>query len=188
MSWDKEFSLSLNLRRWSSCWLLYVCCFAFRRSFAILSRFKSPTVDRLLKVNRKEFVEKLRLLHFLLDLVCTVDEVKVDLCAIDRLTNACRLKRGSNYTMTVDFTPDFDGDDVTMLAYALLPGADAEFQGMDENACHWMKCPVVKGTQQTYTFALSMRKSYPRGMFNVRWLMKKAGEPKCCFTNKFKIE
>lgn len=90
--------------------------------------------------------------------------------------------------MNVNFTPDFEGDDVTMLAYALLPLSDKEFDGMDDNACNWMKCPVVANTQQLYTFNLTMSRTYPRGMFNVRWLMKKAGEPKCCFTNKFKIE
>ncbi|CRL05089.1 CLUMA_CG018023, isoform A [Clunio marinus] len=111
---------------------------------------------------------------------CTVDNVNGD-CLIDRNTKACRLKRGNNYTMNVDFTPDFEGDDVTMLAYALLPGGiDAPFEGMDDNACHWMTCPVVKDTKQTYTFKLSIRRSYPKGIFQVRWLMKKAGEPKCC--------
>lgn len=123
-----------------------------------------------------------------LDLACTIDEVKVDSCLVDRTTKACRLKRGSNYTMMVNFTPDFEGDDVTMLAYALLPGVDAEFQGMDDNACHWMNCPVVKDIPQAYTFNLSMQKSYPRGSFSVRWLMKKSGQPACCFTNRFKIE
>lgn len=122
------------------------------------------------------------------DLKCTIDDVSVGTCAIDKNTKACKLKRGLNYTMNVDFTPDFEGDDVTMLAYALLPGADAEFQGMDDNACHWMQCPVVKNAKQTYIFNLSMKRSYPLGSFNVRWLMKQNGEPKCCFTNRFKIE
>lgn len=120
--------------------------------------------------------------------MCTIDEVKVETCAIDRNTKACKLRRALNYTMTVAFTPDFEGDDITMMAYALLPGVDAAFDGMNDNACDWMTCPVVKNTQQTYTFVLSMKKSYPLGMFNVRWLMKKGGEPKCCFTNKFRIE
>lgn len=138
---------------------------------------------------RNKFLAKVfdTLTNSFTDLICTIDEVKAD-CAIDRNTKACRLKRGLNYTMDVDFTPDFEGSDVTMLAYALLPLADAEFEGMDDNACNWMKCPVAANTQQRYTFVLSMQKSYPKGTFNVRWLMKKGGEPKCCFTNKFKIE
>jgi ML domain len=122
------------------------------------------------------------------DNVCTVDQVRVDLCAIDRNTKACRLKRGQNYTMDMDFTPKFEGSDHTLLAYALLPGVDAEFQGMDSNACHWMKCPVQKDVKQTYTFNLMMQPSYPKGLFNVRWLMKQDGVPTCCFVNKFKIE
>jgi ML domain len=90
--------------------------------------------------------------------------------------------------MDMEFTPDFEGSDLTLLAYALLPGVDAEFQGMDDNACHWMKCPVEKGVKQTYTFNLFMQPTYPKGLFNVRWLMKKGGANRCCFLNKFKIE
>lgn len=121
--------------------------------------------------------------------MCTVDHVQVDSCEIDRNTKACKLKRDSFYTMNVDFNPDFEGDNVTLLAYALLPGeTDASFPGMDDNACHWMQCPVVKNVVQTYTFNLTMAKSYPTGMFNVRWLMKQSGVPKCCFQNRFIIE
>jgi hypothetical protein len=68
--------------------------------------------------------------------------------------------------MEVDFKPDFEGSDVTLLAYALLPGGtDAPFPGMDDNACHWMNCPVVKDTTQTYTFNLTMSKDYPSVSF-----------------------
>lgn len=90
--------------------------------------------------------------------------------------------------MNVDFVPKFEGSDVTLLAYALLPGVDAPFPDMDDNACNWMQCPVVKDVKQTYVFKLSMNAGFPKGMFNVRWLMKQGGEPKCCFTNKFKLE
>lgn len=119
---------------------------------------------------------------------CIVHNVTVDHCLIDRSTKACRLRRDETYRLNMDFTPDFDGDKFTLLAYALIPGADAEFAGMDSDACHWMTCPVEKGVMQTYSFELKMKKSYPKGLFNVRWLMKKNGEPKCCFVNKFKIE
>lgn len=64
--------------------------------------------------------------------------------------------------MDVVFKPDFEGSNVTMLAYALLPGgADAPFPGMNDDACHWMQCPVVQDTTQTYTFNLTMSKDYP---------------------------
>jgi Niemann-Pick C2 protein len=116
--------------------------------------------------------------------------VQVDSCDIDtRGPKACILKRGSFYTMNVDFNPDFEGDDVTMMAYALLPGGtDASFPGMNDNACDWMQCPVVKNKVQTYTFNLTMSRGYPIGSFNVRWLMKQGDKPKCCFQNRFKIE
>lgn len=118
---------------------------------------------------------------------CEVSEVRVN-SAIDENTGAALIKRSKNYTLEMDFTPEFDGEDITMLAYALLPGKDAKFEGMDSNACNWMKCPVVNGTQQTYSYSLAMKKIYLRGLFNVRWSMKKGDDYKCCFIVKIKIE
>lgn len=99
------------------------------------------------------------------------------------------LKRGSNYTLDMDFTPDFDAsDDLSLVASAFVVSAYVDFAGMDTNACHWMQCPVEKDKRQTYTFKLSMDSSHPKGSFNVRWWMKHKDDSKCCFMNRFKLE
>lgn len=92
---------------------------------------------------------------------CTIDSVLVDGCRKDRNSKACKVKRNVLAAINIDFTPDFDGDDITMMAYALLPGASKSFDAMDPNACNFTTCPVVKGTRQTYSFGLKLAPHYP---------------------------
>lgn len=110
-------------------------------------------------------------------------------CKIDRVSTACKLKRGVDYTMKVHFTPDFEGsDNITMIAYALLPKYDAKFKDIDEDACKLTPCPIVKNVRNTYTLNLNISPKFPISIVNTRWLMSQNGQPKCCFVNKFKIE
>jgi len=89
--------------------------------------------------------------------------------------------------MDVKFTPNFEGDNITMLAYALIDNNVIPFEGMNSNACDFMKCPVENGKQQSYVFNVNIALSKPRGIFTTRWLMQQNGEKRCCFMNKFKI-
>lgn len=110
----------------------------------------------------------------------------VDECVVDRDKN-CKLVRGTQYFMNMNFTPDFDGSDIEMLAFTNIVGVDARFEGMDSNACNFMTCPVTNGTNQDYLFNVLVDRLKPRGTFKVQWRMKQNGENKCCFENKFKI-
>lgn len=141
-------------------------------------------------------------------MACTIDSVTIDGCRKDRNIGPCKLKRNVNAAINIDFTPDFDGDDITLMAYALVSGIEKSFPDMDENACNHMPCPVTTGIKQSYSFGLKLAPSYPlvstknfyerrgkfycyslfQGMFNVRFLVKKAGQPKCCFVTKLRIE
>lgn len=85
----------------------------------------------------------------------------VEGCRKDRNSNACKVKRNVNAAINVEFTPDFDGDDITMMAYAVMPGIEKSFPDMDSNACNFMTCPVAKNNKQTYTFGLKLAPSYP---------------------------
>jgi Niemann-Pick C2 protein len=91
--------------------------------------------------------------------------------------------------MNVHFIPDFEGsDNITMIAYALLPGVDAKFDAIDEDACKFMTCPIVKDVRNTYTLILNISPNYPLSTINTRWVMSQNSATKCCFVNKFKIE
>lgn len=95
------------------------------------------------------------------DLTCTIDAVSIEGCRKDRNANACKLKRNVKAAINIDFTPDFDGDDITMMAYALMPGIEKAFPDMDENACNFTTCPVANGVKQTYSYGLKLAPSYP---------------------------
>lgn len=119
---------------------------------------------------------------------CQVHQLKINCKRLDKGTD-CVLKRGSNYSLEAEFTPDFDAEDeLTFTAAALIVNSYVDFPGMDINACHWMTCPIVKDQRQVYNFRLSMDKNYPKGSFAVRWWMKHKDVSKCCFMNRFRIE
>jgi len=119
---------------------------------------------------------------------CTIDSVTVEGCRKDRNSKACKVKRNVRAAINIEFTPDFEGENITMMAYALFPGMEKSFPDMDPNACNYTACPVVKGNKQTYTLGMKLSSGYPIGLFNARFLLKQSGEPKCCFLTKFRIE
>lgn len=89
--------------------------------------------------------------------------------------------------MDVKFTPEFEGSDITMIAYANMGGKLYPFDAMNSNACDFMKCPVEKNVQQSYVFNVEIGLSKPRGIFNTLWIMKRGETNLCCFSNKFQI-
>lgn len=94
-------------------------------------------------------------------MACTIDSVTIDGCRKDRNTGPCKLKRNVNAAINIDFTPDFDGDDVTLMAYAIIGGIEKSFPDMDANACNHMSCPVKNGNRQSYTYGLKLAPTYP---------------------------
>lgn len=95
------------------------------------------------------------------DLGCTINSVTVEGCRKDKNSKACKVKRNVNAAININFVPDFSGDDVTLMAYALMPGIEKAFPDMDPNACNFTKCPMEEGVAQTYTYGLKLAASYP---------------------------
>jgi hypothetical protein len=69
----------------------------------------------------------------------------------------CTLKRGQEASFTIDFTPNFDGDgnDVTMLAYAIIAQKETAWPGMNPNACEFLEkgCPLENGVRASYNLS-----------------------------------
>lgn len=85
----------------------------------------------------------------------------VEGCRKDRNSKACKVKRNVNAAININFVPDFDGEDITMMAYAVMPMIEKAFPDMDPNACNYTTCPVENGVAQTYSFGLKMAPTYP---------------------------
>lgn len=73
----------------------------------------------------------------------------------------CKLRRSENASLAINFTPDFDGDDVTLLAYTTVP-VEAPWPGMDKDACKYMSCPLQKNVPVDYNYAVKLTPQYPR--------------------------
>lgn len=119
---------------------------------------------------------------------CTIDEVRIDPCPMDENTKACVIKRGTEASMAIDFTPDFDGSDVQLMAYGIIMGEPIAFKDMNPNACLYTSCPVASGSKQTYNYSLKLSTAYPKSTVNVKWIVSSGGVDKCCFMNKIKMK
>ncbi|CAO1425378.1 unnamed protein product [Diamesa tonsa] len=119
---------------------------------------------------------------------CKINEVRIDPCPMDDKTKACVVKRGTDASMAIDFTPDFDGSDVQFLAYGIIMGETIAFKDMNPNACMYTSCPVASGTRQTYNYSLKLSRAYPKTTTTVKWVMSTGGVDKCCFMNKIKLK
>lgn len=73
----------------------------------------------------------------------------------------CKLRRSENASISINLTPDFDGDNITILAYTTVP-IEAQWPGMDSDACKFMSCPVQKDVPTTYNYAMQLTPDYPR--------------------------
>lgn len=94
-------------------------------------------------------------------MACSINSVTVEGCRKDKNSKACRVKRNINAAINIEFTPDFDGSDITMMAYALMPGIEKAFPDMNSDACSFTTCPVENGKRQTYSFGLKLAPTYP---------------------------
>ncbi|XP_070507033.1 mite group 2 allergen Tyr p 2-like [Chironomus tepperi] len=119
------------------------------------------------------------------DLSCTINRVAIEGCGASS-GRECRLKRGFNASMVVDFTPGYDADNSKATIYAISFGEKA-WPGMDTNGCNFMTCPIKNGVSNTYSYAVTVSPTYPRSTVPIRVVFTSNDEPKCCFITKIKI-
>jgi len=93
------------------------------------------------------------------DLKCKINQVTLEGCRKDG--RICKIRRNTEGKLDVDFVPDFEGNDLTMMAYAMLANSEVGFHDMDPDACKFMTCPVVKDTPLQYSFGMRTASSYP---------------------------
>lgn len=98
---------------------------------------------------------------------CKIHKVEIVGCRKERNSaSECKLRRNSeNASVSIQFTPDFEGDNITMLAYTTVP-IEAPWPGMDDNACNFMTCPVEKNVSTTYLFGVKLSSELPRVKFS----------------------
>ncbi|XP_059620201.1 NPC intracellular cholesterol transporter 2 homolog a [Phlebotomus argentipes] len=101
-------------------------------------------------------------------------KVEVTNCNMD--APPCILKRNSNVTISIEFTPDIECNDVTAVVHGDLLGVQVPFPISNPNACQspGVDCPIQPQTTYSYTATLPVLKSYPKVKVNVKWELQNA--------------
>ncbi|XP_040170042.1 MD-2-related lipid-recognition protein-like [Anopheles arabiensis] len=118
---------------------------------------------------------------------CTIHEVSISPCPEAAEGVACTVYRGTNVSISFDFTPEFAANELTADVSWTQPNFDLPFVGMDTAACKSTKCPTVSGTRQTYAYDLPIKKSYPPKHYDVKWKLTGENSESCCFIVQINI-
>merc|ERR1719495_586454 len=95
----------------------------------------------------------------------------------------CKLKRGTNATITMTFAPSVDIPAATSVCYGYLGGTiKTPFPLTDNNACHDMTCPAKAGASTVYKHVLPVNPIYPKVSVIVQWEVHTASALETCFT------
>uniref|UniRef100_A0A1L8E2Z2 Putative major epididymal secretory protein he1 n=1 Tax=Nyssomyia neivai TaxID=330878 RepID=A0A1L8E2Z2_9DIPT len=88
----------------------------------------------------------------------------------------CILKRNTNATISIEFTPTIECSAITAVVHGDLMGVSVPFPISNPNACtsSGVDCPVKAGTKYLYTATLPVLKSYPKVKVDVKWELKNA--------------
>ncbi|XP_058836007.1 MD-2-related lipid-recognition protein-like [Topomyia yanbarensis] len=119
---------------------------------------------------------------------CTIHEVRVNPCPEAAHNKPCLLLKGTNATITYDYTPDFSAKKATAKAFWTQTAMDLPFAGMDSEGCKYTSCPIVEAQRQTYSYNLPIHKKYPSRAFDVKWELINEDQEMCCFIIQIAIK
>ncbi|CAH2229683.1 ecdysteroid-regulated 16 kDa protein [Pararge aegeria] len=111
----------------------------------------------------------------------TVERVGVSGCSED--ATECVLKRNSNVTISVDFTPTVDAKSLETVVHGVIMSLPVPFPLPQPDACKdcGLTCPIKAGNIANYKSTLPVLKSYPKVKVDVKWeLQNAAGEDLVC--------
>ncbi|XP_053671701.1 ecdysteroid-regulated 16 kDa protein-like [Anopheles nili] len=118
---------------------------------------------------------------------CTFNEVAISPCPEAAEGRTCTVYRGSNISITFDFTPEFNANVLTADVSWTQPAFDLPFIGMDTEACKHTACPAQSGKRQTYVYELPIKKSYPPKHYDVKWKLTSENNDTCCMIVQINI-
>uniref|UniRef100_A0A499FUT3 MD-2-related lipid-recognition domain-containing protein n=1 Tax=Anopheles farauti TaxID=69004 RepID=A0A499FUT3_9DIPT len=112
---------------------------------------------------------------------CTINEVTITPCPEAAEGNICNLHRNKNVSLSFDFTPKFNAENLIAEVVWTRQLFDTPFMGMDSAACNYTTCPIHSGQRQTYTYQLEISKRYPPKQYDVKWMLRDQYYKSCCF-------
>ncbi|XP_035437412.1 MD-2-related lipid-recognition protein [Spodoptera frugiperda] len=120
--------------------------------------------------------------------VCQVSAVRVTPCR--NPGKSCGLKKGTDASISFDFTPNFSSSTLKTYVYWDSGSGDIPFLGFgSDDACTYTTCPSVAGQAQTLNYSLHLHKKLPSGKYKLKWKVwdDTQKERRCCFTTDIKL-
>ncbi|BFZ11721.1 hypothetical protein BsWGS_14760 [Bradybaena similaris] len=111
-------------------------------------------------------------------LLSTINEVAILPCP----NLPCKLLKGTNISVAIQFTPNTAVTDAETVVHGIIEGIPVAFPLPDDNACHFMSCPLAAGTAVTYVNVINVRPDYPTTNLIVKWEVTSSSGEVFCFT------
>ncbi|KAJ0176290.1 hypothetical protein K1T71_008464 [Dendrolimus kikuchii] len=104
--------------------------------------------------------------------LATVQSVGVSNCA--ETARDCILKRNTNVTISLEFTPKEDVSSLTTDVHGIIMNLPVPFPLPQPDACkgNGLTCPLKAGQKESYEATLQVLKSYPKVNVDVKWELK----------------
>ncbi|XP_047997981.1 ecdysteroid-regulated 16 kDa protein-like [Leguminivora glycinivorella] len=99
---------------------------------------------------------------------------KVGVSGCEDSAKECVLKRNTNATITIDFTPTVAAKEITTEVHGVIMNLPVPFPLPQPDACKGsgLTCPLKAGAQANYVTSLPVLKSYPKVKVDVKWELK----------------
>ncbi|XP_060557672.1 NPC intracellular cholesterol transporter 2-like [Ruditapes philippinarum] len=101
----------------------------------------------------------------------------------------CVFHKGTNATVTIDFTTDKQVSGITTKVYGIVAGVPIPYSLPKSNGCQGCNliCPLTPGTHR-YVNVFPVLKTYPEIRLAVKWeLVDENNEPLLCFVFPMQI-
>jgi len=121
------------------------------------------------------------------NILSTVSEIRVIPCAEAETGDPCRLYRGTNATIEVDFVPTRNARRMKN-GLMWVSKVDLPFRGFQANACKFMTCPVRRDQDTTYSATVFMGKHLPTGTYPLKLKLYDGNKNFVCQLFTIKLE
>ncbi|XP_050344377.1 ecdysteroid-regulated 16 kDa protein-like [Nymphalis io] len=104
--------------------------------------------------------------------LATIQKVEISGCAED--AKECTLRRNTNVSISIDFTPSVDAKALETVVHGIIMNLPVPFPLPQPDACKdsGLVCPIKSGEKVSYRSTMPILKSYPKVKVGVKWEMQ----------------
>ncbi|XP_047534102.1 ecdysteroid-regulated 16 kDa protein-like [Vanessa atalanta] len=108
--------------------------------------------------------------------LATIQKVEISGCAEE--AKECILRRNTNVSIAIDFTPTVDAKNLETVVHGIIMNLPVPFPLPQPDACKdsGLVCPIKSGEKVSYRSSMPILKSYPKVKVGVKWEMKNDDE------------